>query len=663
MAVSLSSFAILLAGILLTLAPQMLRLPLWVLALVGAMIIWRARLAIRQEALPRKWLLLGLVFAGVFAIYAHYRTLFGRDVGVSMLVLFLGLKLLETRNERDVIVVTFLCYFLLLSNFFYGQTPAIGLHMAATVIVLTAAMVGFNASQLSWRHSFKTSARMTAQALPIAVALFIFFPRVDGPMWVLPDLRQGATIGLSDSMAPGTISHLSQSDAIAFRARFDEGAPPRHLLYWRGPVFQKFDGRTWSANERNEMASRLLAPAGPRTAYDVTLEPHDRQWLFALEMATQVPTGAFATTDHQMLANKPIRARFRYRTESALQQRARDMTTPAELRDAQALPDGYNPQSIALAKQWRQELRSDRAILERSTAFIASQGLRYTVTPPTLGRHSVDEFLFDTKLGFCEHFAAAFVVLMRAANIPARVVTGYQGGTINPIDGNLTVRQADAHAWAEIWLEDIGWVRVDPTATAAPARVEGGLAAAVPQNESLPFMMRPGIPLIAELRHNWEALVNQWNQWVIGYDATRQQRLLQHLGMPSASMQHLLHATFIIVAISLLIVTGLILRGRPTPDPIQRLWFKFCARLEAAGTARFAAEGPLDFAARAAHEHPAAADAIRRVAALYIELRYGHASGRDGQAELRRSIGSVNIKSDRFARWLRSIGKPSGLST
>lgn len=663
MAVTLGNFAVLLVGILLTLAPQILRLPGWVVALVAVMIIWRARLAVRNEALPRKWLLLGLVFACVFAVYANYRTLIGRDVGVSMLVLFLGLKLLETRHERDVIVVTFLCHFLLLSNFFYGQAPVSGLHMVATVIVLTAAMVGFSASHLPWQRTFKTSLVMVAQAVPIAVGLFIVFPRVDGPIWALPDLQQGATIGLSDSMAPGTVSRLSQSDAIAFRARFDDAAPPRHLLYWRGPVFQQFDGRTWTANEKNESMPNLTLSSGPRVAYEVTIEPHDRQWLFVLEMPAQLPPGAFATTDNQILANKPVRTRARYRAESSLQSRARDQTTPANLRAALALPDGYNPQAIALARQWRQELRSDRAILERSIVFFGSQQLRYTIAPPTLGRHTVDEFLFDTKLGFCEHFSAAFVVLMRAANIPARVVTGYQGGTVNPIDGNLTVRQADAHAWAEIWLEDAGWVRVDPTAAAAPARVEGGLAAAIPDTEVLPFMMRPDIRFIAGLRHHWEALVNQWNQWVIGYDASRQQRLLQRLGMPSASLQNLLHATFIVVSISLLIVTALILRGRTTCDPVQRLWFKFCARLNAAGTTRAAAEGPLDFAARAAVRHPEAAAAIRRVARLYVELRYGRTPPPDALSEFRQSIRAVSIKSDRFARWLRSLRTPSHQST
>ncbi len=660
--VSLGNFTILLAGILLTLAPQILRLPAWVVAIVGAMIVWRARLAMRQEPLPRKWLLLGLVFAGVFAVYAHYRTLMGRDVGVTMLVLFLGLKLLETRNERDVVVVTFLCHFLLFANFFYGQTPSTGLHMVVTVIVLTAAMIGFNASHLAWKHTFKTSAVMLLQATPIAVVLFVLFPRLDGPIWTFPDLQQNATIGLSETMSPGSISRLSQSDSIAFRASFDNVVPPRNLLYWRGPVFQNFDGRTWTANEKNENTPNLASPDGQRIAYEVTVEPHDRNWLFALEMPTLLPAGAFSTGDGQILANKPVRSRFRYRSESSLERRVRDSTTPADLRASLALPDGYNPQSIALGRSWRQELRSDRAILERSTLFFASQGLRYTIEPPILGRHTVDGFLFETKLGFCEHFSAAFVVLMRAANIPARVVTGYQGGSANPFDGNIIVRQADAHAWAEVWLEDTGWVRVDPTATAAPARVDAGLAAAIPQSESLPFMMRPRSALLAGLRHNWEALANQWNQWILGYDASRQQRLLQRLGMPSASVQYLLHATFFAVALGLLVVTALILRGRPQRDPVQRLWFKFCARLEAAGTPRPDGEGPMDFAERAARVHLEAADDIRRVATLYVALRYGRSSGREAIALLARSIGSVNVRSDRFSRWLRSLHRTPDFS-
>jgi protein-glutamine gamma-glutamyltransferase len=668
MPVSVGNFSVLLLGIALTVAPQITRLPAWVTVIVAAMVIWRTRLAIRQDPLPRKWLLFALVVTGVFALYAHYRTLIGRDVGVSMLVLFLGLKMLETRTERDVVVVTFLCYFLLLTNFFYSQSPATGLHMAATVIVLTAALVGFNASHLSWQHTFKASGLMVLQGVPIAIALFVLFPRFDGPIWALPDLNRGATIGLSDSMSPGTVSRLSQSDAIAFRAKFDAALPPRSMLYWRGPVFPNFDGRTWSANERVDSSAHLAVPMGQRVDYEVTVEPHDRNWLFALEMPTQLPAGTFVTTDGQLLANKSIRNRLRYRTSSALQHRVRDGTTPTELRAALALPEGFNPKSIALGIEWRQALRSDRAIIERSAAYFASQGLRYTIAPPILGRHTVDEFLFETKLGFCEHFASAFVVLMRAASIPARVVTGYQGGTINPIDGNLTVRQADAHAWAEVWLEDSGWLRIDPTASAAPARVEGGIAAAIPLSEALPFMIRPDMPFLAGLRHNWEALLNNWNQWVLGYDAARQQRFLQQLGMPSASLQTLLHASFIVVSLGLLVVTALLLRGRSPRDPIERQWLKFCRRLAAAGTVRLPSEGPLDYAIRAAGAHPDAAASIHHVAKLYIVLRYGQGHGAPTQHaaainELTQSVASVKLQTYRIARWMRTFRKSSPFAT
>jgi protein-glutamine gamma-glutamyltransferase len=657
MAISVGNFSVLLVGIALTLMPQIARLPTWVTVIVAAMVVWRTRLALRDDPLPRKWLLLALVLASVFALYAHYRTVIGRDVGVSMLVLFLGLKMLETRNERDVVVVTFLCYFLLLTNFFYSQSPATGLHMAVTVIVLTAALVGFNASHLRWQHTFKASGWMVLQGVPIAMALFVLFPRFDGPIWALPDLNRSATIGLSESMSPGSVSRLSQSDAIAFRAKFAAVPPHRSMLYWRGPVFPNFDGRTWAANERVASSVHLAVPMGQRVDYEVTVEPHDRNWLFALEMPTQIPAGAFVTTDGQLLANKPIRTRWRYQASSSLEHRMRDGTSPAELRAALALPEGFNPKSLALGVEWRQALRSDRLIIERATAFFSSQGLGYTIAPPLLGRHTVDEFLFETKLGFCEHFASAFVVLMRAANIPARVVTGYQGGTINPIDGNLTVRQADAHAWTEAWLEDSGWIRIDPTASAVPARVEAGIAAAIPLSETLPFMIRPNIPFLAGLRHNWEAMLNNWNQWILGYDAARQQRLLQQLGMPSASVQALLHATFIAVSIGLLVVTALILRARPPRNPIERLWLKFCRRLAAAGTVRLPAEGPHDFSMRAASAHPEAAHSILHVTQLYIELRYGQSRGREAIGELARGIASVKLQSARFARWMRTFRK------
>jgi protein-glutamine gamma-glutamyltransferase len=631
--IPLANLAVLFAGIVMTVAPHALRLPIWITALTVGLFGWRAWAAYNGERLPRKWLLFLLVIAGVFAVYMSNRSLFGRDAGVTMLVLFLGLKLMETRNERDVVVVTFLCYFIALTNFFYTQSIPTAVYLAANVLVLTAALVGFNAMRRPWQRNFRTAAVLLLQAVPVMLILFVLFPRVQGPLWGLPQDAYSSMTGLSDSMSPGAISNLSQSDEIAFRVRFEGGssAPPRAQLYWRGPVFWRFDGRTWTPGRGPQSDRYEFVHRGELIRYEVTLEPHNRLWLFGLELPVQAAPFAAMTADYQMLARAPVRARMRYRLASYTDFSATGGGDDAELREATVLPVGSNPRTVALGRAWRNELRTDQAILERALAFFREQGFAYTLQPPLLGEHSADDFIFGTKRGFCEHFSSSFAILMRAAGVPARVVTGYQGGEINPVDGYLIVRQADAHAWTEIWIGGRGWVRVDPTAAAIPVRIDGGLAAAVPATDPVPLLMRGVHPLFAKLRYNWEAMSNYWNQWVLGYNPDRQRDLFQRLGFASPSMDKLLTLAFWGVFAALAIVVAVMLRRVKPKDPVQRAWLRFCRKLARVGLARNPAEGPLDYVARVGAERPAVAPTARGIGELYVDLRYGRATDRDAR--------------------------------
>ncbi len=644
MSIPLANLGLLFAGILLTVAPHAVRLPIWITALTAALFGWRCWAAWQDERLPRKWLLLLLVIAGVFAVYMTNRTLFGRDAGVTMLVLFLGLKLMETRNERDVVVVTFLCYFLVLTNFFYSQTIATAGYMLGTVIVLTAALIGFNATRRPWRANFRTAVVLLMQGLPVMLALFVLFPRVQGPLWAMPQDAASSMTGLSDTMTPGAISRLSQSDAIAFRVRFDEAPVPRSQLYWRGPVLWRFDGRTWTAgsiplSDRYEYRYRSKP-----TLYEVTLEPHNRPWLFGLELPERAVPGAEMTADFQMLNRQPVRSRLRYRLASYTDYVATGGASPAELRAALQLPEGFNPRTVELAQRWRNELREGPALLARAIEHFRRQRFEYTLTPPLLGEHTADEFLFDTRRGFCEHFSSAFVILMRAAGIPARVVTGYQGGDLNPVDGYVVVRQSDAHAWAEVYLEDRGWIRVDPTAAAVPVRLESGLAAAVPATDPLPFLARGTFAWLGRVRYNWEALSNHWNQWVLGYNPDRQRDFLSRLGFGTPTLDKLVTAMFWTVALALLVVVGFMLRRTLPRDPVQRVWLRFCTKLARGGIERRPAEGPQDFAARAADSLPAVADHVRRIADLYTEIRYGASEKpRDELVQLKRLVREFRV--------------------
>jgi transglutaminase-like putative cysteine protease len=613
---------VLLTGVLLAAAPHALRLPWWVTALAAAMLAWRGWAAWKNERLPRRWLLTALVVCGLGGIYFTYRTIVGRDAGVALLVLFLSLKLMETKTRRDAVIVTFLCYFLALTNFFYSQTIATAVLMLATVLALTSGLVAVNGPQRPVREGVRLGAVLLAQGVPVMVIAFFLFPRVQGPMWGLPTDAFGAMTGLSDSMAPGNISLLSQSDAVAFRAKFDGAPPDRKRLYWRGPVFWQFDGRTWRAGGVRVSELARFEPIGAPVFYTVTLEPHERQWLFALEMAGKVPPAAGATGDFQLLARRPVRTRMRYEMSSFLEYRAIGGASPRELAAARELPEGFNPRAVALAQAWRHDARTDERVVAHAIDWFRRAGLEYTLAPPPLGRDSVDEFLFDTKSGFCEHFASAFAVLMRAAGVSARIVTGYQGGEMNPVDGYMAVRQSDAHAWVEVWLEREGWLRVDPTAAAVPSRVEAGLAAAVPAGDPLPFLVRPELSWLRALRFNWEALANYWNQWVVGYNTDRQRELLSRFGMPSPSWEKMAMALFWLVGLVVAVLSLWLLRRAHGEDPVTVAWRRFGRKLARRGTARHPAEGPRSFAVRAATEQPHVAARVREIGDLYESVRY-----------------------------------------
>jgi len=628
----------LIAGTALTAAPHTLWLPWWVGVTAAVLLAWRAWLAVRGGKLPQHGLLLALTMVNVVGVFLSYRTLFGRDPGVTLLVLLLALKLMETRSRRDVFMVAFLVYFVAMANFFYSQAIQTALLMLATVTVTTSALVGFSAPVRTVAENLRTAGRMLVQAGPVMLLLFLLFPRVQGPLWGMPQDAYTGVTGLSDTMAPGSISALSSSDAIAFRVKFEGAPPPRNRLYWRGPVLSDFDGRAWRVGNFNLRREMTVQVEGTPIDYAVTLEPHNRNWLFALEMPARVPPNARVSNDYLMISLPPVRSRMRYEVRSYLDYRATGGGERADLAAALRLPRGFNPRARALAREWRDAGGDDGAVIRRAIEFYRAGRFVYTLEPPLLGTHSVDEFLFDTRQGFCEHFASSFVFLMRAAGIPARVVTGYQGGDVNPVDGYLVVRQADAHAWAEVWLGDSGWTRIDPTAAAVPIRIESGINAAAPNGLSLPLLMRTDIGWLRSLRNEWDALSNQWNQWVLGFNPDRQREMLTWLGVRQPDWETMVMMLFWSVGGMLLLIAFWLLRGLRRVDPVQRAWLRFCDKLGYAGLPRAGAEGPLDYAGRVSARLPQRAAAVGAIAQLYVDLRYGERGDADSRARLKRLV-------------------------
>ncbi len=621
--VALRDLVWLVGSLLLVVSPHALRLPWWLTLLTLCLYGWRLYFALARGPLPSRWLILGIAAVGMLGVGIEQHTLFGRTSGIMLLMLFSGLKLLETSTHRDAVIVAFLAYFLVITNFLYTQSIPTALLMAAALLAITASLVSFSAPQRAMRSNVRTAALLLVHAAPVAFALFILFPRVQGPLWGLPRDAYAGLTGMSDEMSPGNLSRLVLNDAIAFRAEFRGDTPAARQLYWRGPVLWDFDGRTWRAGPP------VLAPYTPPQAgratfhYSVVLEPHNHDWLFALETAASAPERARFSADGELLSVFPVRTRLRYEMTSVEVAQMRPDESSRLLRRALRLPAGSNPRATALAGEWLASGLSDVQIVDRAIAFLRGGRYLYTLEPPPLGEDAVDDFLFVTKQGFCEHFASSFAFLMRAAGVPARVVMGYQGGEVNPFDRIVTVRQSDAHAWTEVFLRGRGWVRIDPTGAAAPARLDEGLLRAMPDTSALPFLVRADYAWLRAIRYRWEATVYKWNVWVLGYDPQRQRDLMSWVGFPDADWRALTATLFALLGATTIALLAWSLRGLARPDPVQRAWRSFCRKLAARGIERAPNEGPRDFSLRAANALPALRSSILRIGVLYIALRYG----------------------------------------
>jgi transglutaminase-like putative cysteine protease len=637
----------LIASALVTLAPLVAFLPAWLGATAALGLLLRAWTWWIGRGALNRWLLIALVAMASAAVMAAYGTVFGREPGVAMLVLFLVLKLLEGRTRRDALTAIFLCYFLQIALFFEQESPLLALASAIALVVVTAALLALNSTGERASSALRTAASMLGQAVPFMLALFVLFPRLPGPLWGMPSESADGMTGLSETMAPGSISQLSQSSEIAFRAEFDGSPPPARQLYWRGPVLTAFDGLTWRPTLGRPTAELPYRPDGPAIDYAVTLEPHNRQWIFALDLPGTVPRDSQVGPEYQLLSRLPVRSRVRYELVSHPGFTAGAQEKPERLAAARRLPPGSNPRAGALAADWAAASPHPQALAERILAHFRSEPFFYTLSPPLLGQHSVDDFLFGSRRGFCEHYSAAFVFLMRAAGFPARVVTGYQGGEVNPVDGYLTVRQSDAHAWAEIWVEGRGWLRYDPTAAVAPNRVERGIAAALPASEPLPLLVRADADWVRALHFRWEAVANAWNQWVLGYNAQRQRELLSRLGMPNPDWQTMAAALTVVAGTLMLILVAWAMRERLDADPVQRAWLRVSRKLARVGLARQAWEGPSDYARRVGSARPDLAEQVEAIAAGYAKLRYGQGNQTELLPELRTRIRQLRPRAHR----------------
>lgn len=602
----------------------------------------------------RRWLLPVFALAAAIGIRVEYGYFLARDPSVAFLYVLVGIKFLEARGTRDGALLVCLALFLALTQFFYAQTIlAAGLALPAllaTGVALALLRAPAGARQ-AWRPHLKATVRLIVQGVPIAALLFVLFPRLAGPLWGSP-LESGARTGLSDSMSPGSISDLSLSDEVAFRVEFSGATPPPPQRYWRGPVFTRFDGSTWRPLHKLREGQFVLPVASPFD-YTVTMEPHGKLWLFALEHPTlpprapspDAPAGAatdalaILTYDQQLLAKAPVGQAVRYTLRSAAG--GSFAALPGDAADGLQLPRG-NPRTLAFARELRARSASDRAYIAAVLNWFRSERFVYTLSPDILGKDPVDGFLFDTRRGFCEHFAGAFALLLRAAGIPSRIVTGYQGGEMNPSGEYMIVRQSDAHAWTEALL-DGQWQRVDPTAAVAPSRIERGIGAALPAGERVPYLARIEMTWLKSLRLRWDSVNYRWQRGFVGFNLERQRDFLRDIGLKDAPPWRIVILLSMAAFVWVAAVVGFSLLRRSRMDVEAVLWQAACKRLARAGLARRPDEGPLAYADRVAARWPALAGPIEGIAERYAALRYGPASARHVElvAKLRANVGAL----------------------
>jgi transglutaminase-like putative cysteine protease len=472
----------LLSGLLLAFIPHLTHLPATLVLFSAFLLGWRLCYELRLFRLPVRRVRMLLTLTALVITFMSFHTLFGRQAGVGLLVVMLCLKLLEMKKDRDVVVAIGLGYFVVITVFFFNQSVFIGFYMLMVVVLLTTALTAHSREGLKTLRlkNFKLASTMLLQAVPLMLLLFVLFPRIPGPLWNLPSDSFGATTGLSDSMSPGNISQLSNNDAVAFRIQFEDDIPPPHLRYWRGPVFTYFDGKAWSNSNKvhykqfsslknNSIRYRM---AGKPIRYTVTQEPNNQNWLFTLEMLSALPPGSDLSPDYEVISRQPVQQLTRYSVQSYLEYQLDPQITP-NLASYLQLPGKPTVRIQELIKRWRADSSNGHEdIVNSALQHFRELPFYYTRKPPLLLKNPVDEFLFESRRGFCEHYASSFVYLMRASGIPARVVTGYLGGESNPVSDYFIVRQSDAHAWAEVWLQGKGWIRIDPTAMIPPSRIE-----------------------------------------------------------------------------------------------------------------------------------------------------------------------------------------------
>ena len=607
-------------------------------------------------------MLLGIAStSGLFISYAGSISI---EPMVAFLVISFSLKLIEMRTRNDVLLALAVGYFIVAAQFLFFQGMVSAAYGVFSSLVIFAAWLSvFRKRSIPYKRQISAACITFIQAIPIMLVLFLVIPRIS-PLWHISMPQKSGVTGFSDSMTPGDFSNLAKSQGTAFRVIFaDNKVPLATERYWRGLVLDQFDGRKWSSLELNQFSGLLVSGRAPHPRWDlhvfntsdnykyqVLLEPHQQRWLFTLAAPILIESNLSKVGFSKNLlgvSRFPINSRSQYSVTSVKDfLYAPDSLTRDSFSRNTFLPAGFNPQTKNLVQKWLFEGSSQEEIIQRALSLY-NRSFSYTLQPPSLGRHTVDEFLFSTQRGFCEHFASSFVVLMRNAKIPARVVVGYQGGQYIQDNNYLLVKQADAHAWAEVWIEGEGWRRIDPTASVAPQRIELGLDLAVDDSETQliegAFFRRGSMNWIAHARMYMELMEFQWAKMVLGYDSESQKNLLKQLlgGTDPLRVAFFLIGTCVVFFVLYLLLLTINFSAK-SRDPKKRLLLKVFRKLKHKGYAIEPGETPNEFLTRVYVENPNWKAKLKEVSRMYYQVAY--ANNENYLPLLREYVNSLSLK-------------------
>lgn len=653
----------------LLLLPQWDRLPWWLIAACVVLAAWRWIAQQGRVRLPGRWLKTGIMLVMIAVYVATVQGRFTVDTAASFFVLAVGLKWLETRSARDFYVLFFILVYLAAVNFLFQQDILWALLTFGAIGCLLVGVQILNAPDLpgSLKAGWKRLGLLMLKTLPVVVLLFVFFPRM-APLWSVPLVSGQARSGISDTMRPGDISNLVQSSERAFRVTFGGATPEYRDRYWRGLILDYLDGETWRQRDEEpfQRLGRVATDGGvgplADNEYDVLMEPTDKRWAFALDNSVVASDNVFRAGEDLFRFSRPADSPVRYRLALAMDSApSSPVLAPAQRYRYLQLPQGGNPRTRELAADMAAS-QSPVELVNNLMRRFREQEYFYTLRPPAMPEDGVDALLFDEKRGFCAHYAGAATFLFRAAGIPSRIVVGYQGGDAGAGGEYLIVRQYDAHAWVEVWLEGRGWVRIDPTAAIAPSRIESGLRDAMAEEGSflendLTSPQRYGD--FAALQ--WASLqldrINyQWQRWVVGYQGQSQMDLMSRLP-GGIGMRELGYITAGVVGLALLIagvVSGLALRKGTRQDAFGRVMFAWHRLCEQAGVPVRSGETPMVLAERMADARPVVAETARTFARAVNSHYYSSASARQNAADSQRLKRLLKT----MKRQLRRYGKP-----